>query len=442
MCILSGYIILNLDRIFSTKEKPSQKNNLSQGQSAFVVLTGWIVCIIANAMPFILSGEYSLSQSFFETISGLTTTGLSVVDVDDELKIILIHRSIMLFFGGVGVVLSVLFFLKDKGGLKLYAMEGHADMLAPDVLKSSRKIILIYTFYIALGIILYRICGMSFFDAFNHSIAAISTGGFSTHSASIGFFNSTSIELVTIFLMILGSTNFLIHLLLITGKFKKIINYAETKVFFIMLIIFVPILSYYFYASSVQSAQNNSFVTALFQFVSAATTTGFQTVESFNLINPVIKFLLILVMLVGGGSGSTAGGIKQYRVYIAIKDLFWTIQEGFGFKKTIYPHHVYRQEGIDTVGVNSRKNILSFIAIYILIFLIGTFILLTSGASIENCMFEIASALGTVGLSSGVVTANSPSYILWTCSIAMFLGRLEIYVFIFGVIYAIKKIFK
>ena len=438
--ICLGYLLINL-RVSKKNHNDTQTSSVNlKGQSAFVVLCGWIIAICVNAMPFILSKNYSVAQSFFECISGFTTTGLSIVDVDNAPKIVLMHRSIMLYFGGIGIVLSVLFFLKDNGALRLYSMEGHSDMLSFNVASSSRSIVLIYTLYILIGVVLYKIFGMSFFDAINHSIAAVSTGGFSTHSQSIGFFNSDAINYVTIFLMIAGSTNFLIHLLVFTGKFKRFISYSETKVFLILLVIFVPLISYFFYVGEIGPAGKSSFSLALFQTVSALTTTGFQTIDSFTTINSGAFLCILFLMLIGGGSGSTAGGIKQYRFYIAIKDLFWTVQESFGFKRNIYPHHVQRQNTLSTADISHRKETLSFIILYMLLFSVATFVISFTGEPLSHIMFEVASSLGTVGLSTGVACATSPAYVLWTCSVCMLLGRLEIYVFIFGVIYAIKKL--
>lgn len=170
--------------------------------------------------------------------------------------------------------------MNGRGALSLYNAEGHSDMLAPDVKKSARYIVYIYTGYIATGILLYCLCGMNFFNAFNHSIAAISTGGFSTHSASIGYYNSVSIEVVTEILMILGNTNFFIHLLFLTGKWKNVFLYCETKTISVILAIAIPIGAFIFYKCVFPFAGDipSSIRASIFQTVSALTTTGFQTV--------------------------------------------------------------------------------------------------------------------------------------------------------------------
>ena len=181
----------------------------------------------------------SLTQAIFEVTSGYTTTGLTVIDVSSCPKIFLFYRSLTLFVGGVGFVLIVTSAISDKLRLNIYEAEGHNDKLLPNLAKSSRLIFLLYFGYIFLGTILYLICGMNFFDALNHSIAALSTGGFSTKVGNIYDFHSTSIELVSMILMLLGGTNFVIHILLLKRKFKSVILHSETLFGFFLLISFV-----------------------------------------------------------------------------------------------------------------------------------------------------------------------------------------------------------
>lgn len=432
--LITGYVVTVIARSRLKKSPSIGYRQLKLHQDSAVVFTGWIIAISVNALPFILSGKYSVPQAFFEAVSGWTTTGLSVVDVETAPHILLMHRSIMLFFGGIGVILSVLFFLGGKGGLRLYTAEGHADMLAPDVGKSARYITYIYAGYIAGGTVLYYIAGMSWFDALNHSIAALSTGGFSTHAASIGYYHSITIEAVTVILMLLGSTNFLVHLYLLTGKWKNVFLYCETKTAAVVLAVSIPLISFAVYRTLVPYAAHipASIRAAVFQTVSALTTTGFQTVPTFSGISPLLLFLLTLLMLIGGGSGSTAGGIKQYRIYMAFKDMFWTIRDTFESGRIVQPHHIRRQESTLPTGQHDRREILSFIFIYMICFWTGTAILAAFGYPVGDCMFETASALGTVGLSCGIMTADAPVPVLWTGSVAMFLGRIEIYLAVFG----------
>lgn len=204
--------------------------DLEKNQETIVVLGTWLVVIAVAAIPFMLTGKYSFSQAVFETSSGLSTTGLSVVDTSSCPRIFLIHRTVLLFFGGFGLVLVLPSVLSHVYGMRIYHAEGHSDRLLPNLVESARLIIGIYSGYILSGTLLYVFFGMNFLDAFNHAAAALSTGGFSTHPESIGYYQSPAIEIITIVLMLLGSTNFFVHLLRIKGKFKEFFLHCETSV--------------------------------------------------------------------------------------------------------------------------------------------------------------------------------------------------------------------
>ena len=193
----------------------------------FIVVLAWIVAIFICACPFLLTGDYSFTESIFESTSGLTTTGLTVMDVDHLPHIYLLFRSIMLYVGGIGIILIMTSLFATTFGMRLYNAEGHPNKLIPNVIKSARMIVCIYTGYILMGVILYIFCGMPAFDAINHSIAAVANGGFSTRSQNIGYYHSISIEIVTMVLMILGGTNFLLNLFLLKGKFKSFFKHSK-----------------------------------------------------------------------------------------------------------------------------------------------------------------------------------------------------------------------
>lgn len=213
--ILAGYLL-------SLVLRGRRAGNLEKNQEMIVVLGTWVIVIFVTAIPFVLSGTYSVTQAVFETTSGLSTTGLSVVDVSTAPHIFLIHRTILLFFGGIGLVLVMTSVLSDVYGMRLYHAEGHSDRLLPNLIESARLIIGIYSGYILGGTFLYILFGMSPFDAINHAVAALSTGGFSTRAESIGYYNSTAIEMVTVILMLLGSTNFFCASASAEGKIQRI----------------------------------------------------------------------------------------------------------------------------------------------------------------------------------------------------------------------------
>ena len=412
-----------------------EKGRLERHQDAILVVSIWITAILISSMPFLLTGNYSFTQSVFEATSGYSTTGLTVVAVEQSSSMILVFRSLLQFFGGVGLVLVLTSAISDKFGMRLYSAEGHSDKLVPNLIRSARTILSIYVGYIIFGMISFIAFGMTPFDAFNHAIAAVATGGFSTKAASIGHYNHVGIEITTIVLMILGGTNFFIHLMLLKGKFKNVFKHVEIKLLGILTLIFLPLFIY-----NLLQFTSVPFLTSLrisvFQFFSAITGTGYQTVQSFQLLPSFFNLGIILLMVLGAGMGSTAGGMKQYRVALAFKSMYWNVKEQLSHKKTIRTHFINR---LGTKTVVDKDDVIqnhSFLMIYVIVLIIGTFIFASYGHSIRDSLFEFASALGTVGLSVGVTGAHAPNGILWTAIVGMFLGRLEFYV----VFIAIAKI--
>lgn len=426
--ILPGVGSLFIGYVINFIYRGCHKTNLERHQDALLVVLVWVIAILLGAIPFLLTGQYNFTQSVFEVTSGFSTTGLSVVDVSVAPHIFLIYRTILLFVGGVGFVLVITSAISDKVGMRLYFAEGHNDKLMPNLLKSARMILSIYAVYIITGTIAYIIAGMPAFDAINHSIASVSTGGFSTKVDSIGHYNSLSIEIITMVLMLLGGTNFVIHLKLLTGKIGTVIRHSELIFVMVLAIILVPLL-----ITSVYLYNGYSFLESLrissFQFISAITTTGFQTVSDFQIALP--RFFIssvIILMIIGGGFGSTAGGIKQYRVVVAIKNAYWQIKQQVDHKNVVKKHFVNRlgkKHLLTDMDINMNHG---FIMAYIMILLIGTLIITSYGYTFQDSIFEFASALSTVGLSTGIIGYDAPSVILWTGTIGMFLGRLEIFV--------------
>lgn len=420
LCIAAGYFLFHMG-----EEKFKWKNY--KNKENIIVTLAWIMVILLSSIPFVLTGKYNFTQAIFECTSGYSTTGLSVVDVEKTSHIFLFFRSVMLFVGGIGLVLVVITVLSDRYGMKLFEAEGHSDKMVPNLLQSARVIFLIYSGYIAGGTVLYIAFGMNWFDAVNHAVAAISTGGFSTQAESIGYYHNTGIEVVTIVLMFLGGTNFMVHLALLKGKFRKV--YTDCEFRFSLFVyplsaVLLAVLAGYPAAKNMSEGVRMG----LFQAVSAMSTTGFQTVDSFKSWNSPMLFIMIMLMMIGGGAGSTAGGIKQYRVSIAVKEIFWNFRKKIGNKRTIVPEKITRcGEHIEVDGQLYRSN-MDFIFLYIIFMGIGTMIFTCFGYSVQDSMFEMASSLSTVGLSMGITGYDAHPLILWTSTIGMFLGRLEIYI--------------
>lgn len=418
--ILAGYLLSQILR-------GKRAGNLEKNQEMIVVFMTWLMVILITAVPFVMTGRYSLTQAVFETTSGLSTTGLSVVDTAKAPHIFLIHRTVLLFFGGIGLVLVMTSVLSEVYGMRLYHAEGHSDRLLPNLLESARLIIGIYSGYILSGTLLYVLLGMSPFDAVNHAVAALSTGGFSTHPESIGYYDSQAIEMVTVVLMLLGSTNFFVHLLLLRGKLRAFAGHCETRMALYLLACFVPAVGVLFF-QAFGSGLPESFRVALFQVVSALTTTGFQTVDTFETWTPALLFLMILLMLAGGSAGSTAGGLKLYRVYVMMKEIGWNLMENICPARVVFARRINRGGRQETITDQEGGQVNAFLFLYLLVFAAGTFVFCCFGYSVEDSMFEFASALSTVGLSVGITAFDADPAIHWTATAGMFLGRLEIYV--------------
>lgn len=424
-----GAILIILGIITKLIFKGQEKERLERHQDAILVVFLWILAIFASAIPFLLTGQYNLAQAVFETSSGYSTTGLTVVNVTTASKVFLFYRSLLQFVGGAGLVLVLTAAISDKFGMRMYNAEGHSDKLVPNLIRSGRYILLIYLGYVVLGAILYMIFGMHPFDAINHSICAVATGGFSTKPESIGYYQSTPIEIITIFLMIAGGTNFFVHLLIISGQWKRALKHIETKSFYIIALIAVFIS-----ALSLINYMGGNILEALrigaFHFISALTGTGYQITPSFTVLPAFFIGLLIIGMVLGAGMGSTCGGIKQYRVGLGIKSLYWSFSDKISHKNVIKKHFINKLGVKMMVDDNDIKDNYSFIMLYLVFLMMGTLIFsLVAQASIQHALFEFASVLGTVGLSVGITGYDAHPIILWTSSVGMFLGRLEFYVF-------------
>ena len=238
----SGFIVpsvamLVLGVLFWRLFKPKDKQSLDIQQSAVIVVLSWVAVCLFSAWPLMAIQKLNFSQAVFESVSGWTTTGLSVVNVEVSSHLVLLWRSIMQFAGGAGLAIIMLATIVGPTGPALGIAEGRSQQLVPQVRHSAKLVMMIYTGYAVLGIPAYYLAGMNIFDAVNHTFAAISTGGFGTKTASIGYWDSVSIEAVTIPLMILGNLNFLTAYLLLHGKIKAVSKSGEIR----LMILLIPV---------------------------------------------------------------------------------------------------------------------------------------------------------------------------------------------------------
>jgi len=257
---------------------------------------------------------------------------------------------------------------------------------------------------------------------------------------SIGHWNSPAIEAVTIILMIFGNLNFIIAYLLLQLRFRAFLKNGEVRLFAFLLIIGAVIL--FFHSTTILYGNiSKSIRVAIFEVVSALTTTGFSTV-SYNTWNDGGLTLLIILMLIGGGACSTAGGIKQYRIYILLKALVWEIRKWLYPPNAIIQPYIWESDRKYFISERQIKTISLFLFLYLLTYFLGTFAIVLHGIPLRDALFEFASALGTVGLSIGVTSVHMSPSILWIEMIGMFLGRLEFFIIIVSLITLIKDIWR
>ena len=419
---------------------PQGKISFSLQEAAVIVVLTWLGAILVGIFPFMALEGLNFTQAMFESTSGWTTTGLSVVDVEQASHLILLYRSNIELAGGAGLAIITLSAIAMGStsvttgpvGSGLTSAEGRSEQLAPHVRRSAKLVLSIYFCYCVFGIIALVIAGMGWFDAVNHAFAALSTGGFSTHSDSIGYWDSPAIEGVIIVLMLLGTLNFVTGYFLIRGKFKSVMRNGEVRLQ--TLLIPSSILIILFSVSmGLYPTFGKSIRVAIFETITAVSTAGFSTV-GYGDWNSLGWSVLIILMLIGGGTGATAGGIKQFRIYALYRALMREIKTMLLPDNAVIEAQYWQGDRRKFFSDQQIRTIAMFVWLYFLVFTIGVIITTAYGYSLPESLFEYASSLSTVGLSIGITSADTPTGLLWTEIIGMFLGRLEFFTVFIGVI--------
>ncbi|MCI8364881.1 MAG: TrkH family potassium uptake protein [Eubacterium sp.] len=430
--MLSGLLLC----IFGKKEESGclERQSLLKTSSITVLFT-WAWGIFIGAMPFILSGQLVPVQAVFESISGWTTAGLSVMDVQALPKIMLFHRSFMQYCGGLGFVVMMVMLISGRQSMDLFNAEGHPDKLKPNLKKTAQTIFFIYNGFLVAGTFSLFLLGMNFFESLCHAMCALSTGGFSTRANSIGEFGSLPVEMVTVLLMLVGSTNFAVLLLALRGKLRQVIKVSEVRFFAVLLLGLIPVTAL---SISAGNGLGTGFRHAVFNIVSALSTAGFSTV---NLADwpPFALGIMILVMLMGGGIGSTAGGIKLTRIYLMFRIAALNLKKKLLPPRSVDVSYYMKAQGRIKLDEGVVYDAAGFVIFYIGIFIAGSLaMMVTEGCGLTEAMFEFASALGTVGLSIGITGTATRSPTLIVEMIGMILGRLEIFIVLIGFCSSVK----
>ena len=410
---------------------PRPAVSLSAQEGAVIVVLTWFLVMVVGAIPFAAADRLSFTDALFESTSGWTTAGLSVVDVAQASPLILFYRSVIQMAGGAGLAIIMLSALVGPVGPGLTVAEGRTEQLLPHVRRSARLVLTMYAGYIVAGILALRLVGMGWFDAVNHAFSALSTGGFSTRTESIAYWQSPAVEAVIIILMLLGTMNFLTAYTLMQGKLRATARNSEVRQTLVLIVLSVGVLLVGL--AGVYPNLGESLRVTIFNAVSALSTTGFSTVDYLQW-NSLGWLVLILLMLIGGGTGSTAGGIKQYRIHVLFKGLAWE------FRRRLLPRHAVTEadywQGERRLFISDRhlRQVGMFVFLYMLAFFLVGGIIAACGYGLGDSLFEAASALSTVGISVGITGPGSPAGVLWVEMAAMVLGRLEFFTVFVGLI--------
>ena len=400
-------------------------------QQAFLLTAlSWLSVAVFGSLPFIFSSmEMSITDAFFESMSGITTTGSTIIsNLENAPKGILLWRAILQWLGGIGIIVMAITLMPimNVGGMQLFKISSNdsSEKILPKSKEIALRLIYIYSALTAVCAISYWIFGMGKFDSLTHSMTTIATGGFSNYNQSIGYFNSIYIEISSMIFIILGSIPFIAYIKFLNGNKKIFTNDTQIKSFLKIIILSVIILSFYLVLTN---NENYSFRSIFFNTISILTGTGYVNAE-FDSWGSFPITIFLALMFIGGCAGSTTCGVKIFRIQILY--LFILNQ----LKKIIYPKGVflikYEQNSVDEKFIAS---IISFIFFYFVIFFILAALLSLTGLDFITALSGAATSISNVGPGLGPIIgpngdfSSLPDISKWVLSVGMILGRLELF---------------
>ena len=441
----AGIITISIGLLLYFFNKP-KSTSIQKKEGYLIVTLGWLTLTITGMLPYLLTGAIpNLTNAFFETLSGYSTTGSSILtDIESLPKGILFWRSATHWIGGMGIIVLTIAILPllGIGGMQLFMAEApgpSTDKLHPRISDTAKRLWLIYVVLTFSEFFLLKVAGMTWFDAINHAMATMSTGGFSTKNTSLAHYNTMPfVQYIVIFFMFIAGTNFVLSYFAMKGKVRKIFQSEEFKYYFfgtIILTIIVSILIIFFQDPNLVTTVEHPMVFgkiesairhALFQIISVTTTTGFVSAD-FTMWSFFATAIFFSLFFVGGSAGSTSGGVKIVRHIVMLKSSF------LEFKKAIHPNAIIpvRYDN-KTVSQSIVFNIISFFIIYMFIFIVSSVILTFFGLDFISALGAAASSLGNIGPAIGSVSpvdnyAHLSNGAKWFCSFLMLIGRLELF---------------
>ena len=409
-----------------------QNKSLNLQQAFLLNSLSWFSIALFGSLPFIFSSlEINFSEAFFESMSGITTTGSTIiVDLNNAPKAILIWRSILQWLGGIGVVIMAITImpLLNIGGMQLFKLESGdtTEKILPRTKELALNISSVYFFLSIICAIAYFSAGMNTFDSIAHAMTTLATGGFSTYNESIGYFQNPNIEIISIIFILLSSIPFITYLKYINGNKKIFFQDVQIRGLIYISLITTLVMTLYLY-----SQESGNFLTQLrlstFNVVSILSGTGYVTTD-FNLWGSFSLVIFLFLMFIGGCAGSTTCGIKIFRVQI-----LWLFIKN-EIKKSIYPRGIFPLSyNKQKIGDRFISSIISFVFLYFLIFFLVAILLSLTELNFISSISGAATAIANVGPGLGDIIGPSgnfkelSNFAKWILCLAMLLGRLEIF---------------
>ncbi|ANW97030.1 potassium transporter [Wenyingzhuangia fucanilytica] len=444
--ILSAGVITILFGLILWFFNRKANKDIQKREGYLIVTLGWLMLTLTGTLPYLMTGTItSFPNAIFETISGYSTTGASILtDIESVSKGVLFWRSATHWIGGMGIIVLTVAILPllGIGGMQLFVAEApgpSTDKLHPRITQTAKRLWLIYFSLTMAEFLLLKIAGMSWFDAINHAMATLSTGGFSTKNDSVAYWNHNPfIQYIIIGFMFVAGANFVLSYYALKGKTLKIFKNEEFRYYFVLTVLVTiaitvlivcfqdPTLLTSVHHPMVWGKVESAFRHAAFQVVSVLTTTGFITAD-YTMWCSIATALIFSLFFIGGSAGSTSGGVKVVRHVIMIKNSLLEL------KKQLHP------KAIISVRYNGSRvsrviifNILSFFVIYMLIFILSTIVLTLLGLDFHSAIGAAASCLGNIGPGLGQLGpvnnyAHLSDIAKLFCSFLMLIGRLELF---------------
>ena len=430
--LTSGVITMAVGIIVFAITKNPKSKDLRKKDGYLIVTLGWLTMSLFGTLPYLISGAIpNFTDAFFETISGFTTTGATILtDIESVDKGILFWRSLTQWIGGMGIIVLAVAILPilGIGGMQMFVAEAPGispDKLKPRITETAKRLWFIYVGLTTTEMVLLWGGGMTFFDAINHALTTMATGGFSTKNASIAYFDSPFIQYTIVLFMFLAGTNFTLTYFGLHGNFKKVFENEEFKYYSGAIVLFT-IICLINLQEFIPNDFEKSVRDSLFQVVSIITTTGYVTTD-YSLWPHTALVLIFVMMFFGASAGSTAGGVKIVRHIVLLKNSILEL------KRQLHP------SAIIPVRLNKKAvhrditfNILAFIMIYISVFAFGSIMMAWIGVDFDTAIGSVATSLGNIGPGLGDVGpvdhfGGIPTAGKWVLSFLMLLGRLELF---------------